>query len=374
MNLAMVLRRRRSEKLKLQRRRNWITLAASLLIHIVIFLLFPGLVVQSEPTVELLVEIVKPASAAAEKPATAPRTAPDTVPEATPAPAEPDPVVNETEPAAAPPVEDAAPQPAADVQEATNPPVEQPVTQPPRQDASDIATVQPLKPIVVEESPHQVPQQVEDVPVVAEAKPAEEKPADKPVEQPKPEPEVQPEPAPVPVEEVKPQAKPQPKPVEETSPAADPQPRPVDTPSAKPDPAPPAVPEETGSGTDTTEVTGEDDTAPEEGPPAPPPGPSEHELNLLGDYGDGARLRIRAQARNTEDNAEGTVTFEFEVARDGHLVEVKVLRTSGYSSIDNDAIEATRAAFNERAEKIPFPRDLTVASWKFVMSLKYPLW
>ena len=42
--------------------------------------------------------------------------------------------------------------------------------------------------------------------------------------------------------------------------------------------------------------------------------------------------------------------------------------------MDNDTLEATRAAFNERHEKIPFPPDVKVASWTFVMSIKYPLY
>ena len=97
-------------------------------------------------------------------------------------------------------------------------------------------------------------------------------------------------------------------------------------------------------------------------------------MRLLGEYGDAARLRIRSQARNPEQGGKGIVTFEFEVARDGHLIDVRVIRTSGYANLDNDALEATRAAFNERKEKVPFPSDVTVASWVFVMSMKYPLY
>jgi outer membrane biosynthesis protein TonB len=55
-------------------------------------------------------------------------------------------------------------------------------------------------------------------------------------------------------------------------------------------------------------------------------------------------------------------------------MDVWVVKSSGYANMDNDAMEAARAAFNDRAEKMPFPRDVTVASWVFVMSLKYPLY
>ena len=105
-----------------------------------------------------------------------------------------------------------------------------------------------------------------------------------------------------------------------------------------------------------------------------PPGPTARDLELLAEYADAARRRIRSQARNPEQGGAGTVTFEFEVARDGHLVDVAVIRSSGYSNIDNDVVEATRAAFNERREKLSFPAEVTVASWVFVMSLEYPLY
>jgi protein TonB len=116
------------------------------------------------------------------------------------------------------------------------------------------------------------------------------------------------------------------------------------------------------------------EAADETGTPGLSDGPSERELKLLSAYADVARRRIRSQARNPEHGGAGVVTFEFQVARDGHLIDVQVVRSSGYSNIDNDAVEATRAAFNDAYEKLAFPPEVTVASWVFVMSLEYPLY
>jgi TonB family protein len=113
--------------------------------------------------------------------------------------------------------------------------------------------------------------------------------------------------------------------------------------------------------------------APATGPPSPP-GPSEYELRLLGQYGDAARQRIRSQARNPEHGAEGAVKLEFEVARDGHLIDTWVYESSGHILLDNDALEATRAAFNDAREKVPFPSDVKVDRWVFQLALEYPLY
>jgi protein TonB len=112
----------------------------------------------------------------------------------------------------------------------------------------------------------------------------------------------------------------------------------------------------------------------EPGPPPAPPGPSAHELSLLGEYGDASLRRILSQARNPEARGSGTVVFEFEVARDGHLVEVRLVKSSGHQLLDDDVIDATKAAFNDDWEIIPFPDDITVDSWVFKRSVKYPLW
>jgi len=114
--------------------------------------------------------------------------------------------------------------------------------------------------------------------------------------------------------------------------------------------------------------------APNLGPPSPPPGPSEHELSLLGDYGATAAKRIRSQARNSEQGARGTVKIAFDVSNKGRLLDVRVVDSSGHNNLDNDALEATRAAFNEKHEMIPFPADVTVKQWTFTTSIKYPLY
>jgi protein TonB len=114
--------------------------------------------------------------------------------------------------------------------------------------------------------------------------------------------------------------------------------------------------------------------APDAGPPAPPPGPSAHELSLLGDYGNKALRRIKSQARNSEEGARGTVVFEFAVDRKGRLLDVRVVESSGHNNLDNDVLEAARAAFNERYEIIPFPADVSLDKWVFKKSITYPLY
>jgi TonB family protein len=95
---------------------------------------------------------------------------------------------------------------------------------------------------------------------------------------------------------------------------------------------------------------------------------------LLKAWGDKARKRIRSQARNSEEGARGTVRFEFDVSRRGRLLDVRLTTSSGYNNLDNDALEATRAAFNEAWEIVPFPDDVSVGKWTFPMDLTYPLY
>ena len=126
------------------------------------------------------------------------------------------------------------------------------------------------------------------------------------------------------------------------------------------------------------QAAGEDDAGDgsqggEVGPPGPPPGPSGYELDLLGEYGDNARRRIRMLARTPERAREqklsGKVKFQFEVAKTGKLLSVKVLDSSGHPVLDEECLEATKVA----APFGRFPRDVTVAKWKFEMTLEFPL-
>jgi protein TonB len=338
----MVLTRRRTERLARTRRRNLWLAGGSLLTHLLIFLLLPGLAVEIVPRRELLIELVPARASGAQAQTQAagqniaapdkPSAAPEAAQAETAAPTEPvavpeQPTVARAKPAKSQPEpENASPQ--------TN-------------EATSISAT----PVTVPQSP----EQVQDQPVEQEAVAVVDEPVSQPPQPGKP-------------AESKPA---------ETPPATSQQ-QPADAESDSEDSSAPEAegnPSET-EGEDTPAEAadaGGSDGEDEEGE-GPPPGPSAAELRLLGEYGDAARLRIRSQARNPEQGGEGTVTFEFEVARDGHLIDVRVVRSSGYANLDNDALEATRAAFNERAEKVPFPRDVTVASWTFVMSLKYPLY
>jgi periplasmic protein TonB len=141
-----------------------------------------------------------------------------------------------------------------------------------------------------------------------------------------------------------------------------------------PNEGPPAAPPTNNPGSGTKPAPPAGPPGPEAAAPAPPPGPSKEELSLLSGYGDAARKRIKSQARNPEAGGGGTVKFEFTVAKSGRLVDVKLVESSGYKLLDNDALEATEVAFNESHEIIPFPKGVSVGQWTFFMALKYPLW
>ncbi|MCB1221129.1 MAG: TonB family protein [Planctomycetales bacterium] len=108
------------------------------------------------------------------------------------------------------------------------------------------------------------------------------------------------------------------------------------------------------------------------GPPAAPPGPSQAELNILGDYGDAARKKIRRLVRTPERARErdikGPVTFEFELDRNGNLLSVKAIE-SPHKILEQECFEATRVA----APFGKFPPEITVKSWKFRMKLEFPI-
>lgn len=112
--------------------------------------------------------------------------------------------------------------------------------------------------------------------------------------------------------------------------------------------------------------------APETGPPAAPPGPSEAELSILGDYGDAARRKIRRLVRTPERARErdikGPVTFEFEIDREGKLISVRAIE-SAHKILEQECFEATRVA----APFGKFPKGVTVKSWKFRMKLEFPI-
>lgn len=340
MKQAMVVNRRRIERLGRTRRRDLWLAGGSLLVHVLVFLLLPGLAVDIAPHRELLIELVKARSAGAAGRSSG--VGADARSAASPADAAAD--------TAAPAQRPSQPEQPATSQSSPSTPEPQPQQSNPR---ANQATSISAAPLAVPQSS----QQVQDQQVENEAVPV----VDEPVAQPPPKPADQPEATPVqPPQEEAPQESATSEPEGSNRPVTD------------------SPEDNSATGTSQDDAAQEDaEAGNEEGDEdngGAPPGPSAAELQLLGEYGDAARLRIRSQARNPEQGGEGTVTFEFEVARDGHLIDVRVLRSSGYANLDNDALEATRAAFNERAEKKPFPRDVTVASWTFVMSLKYPLY
>jgi periplasmic protein TonB len=213
----------------------------------------------------------------------------------------------------------------------------------PGNNAADVklTPAQPAKPVA--------PKSEEKAPV--ESKPAEKQGAPNPAPQPKGDPKAEPSAGDKPA----------------AAPASAP---PVKMPKDGPPAAPPS--KNPGAGDKPAEPSGPQ--GPDTAAPSAPPGPSKQELSLLSAYGDVARKRIKSQARNPEAGGGGTVKLEFTVAKSGRLVDVKLVESSGYKLLDNDALEATEVAFNEKHEIIPFPKDVKVEQWTFFMALKYPLW
>jgi len=233
---------------------------------------------------------------------------------------------------------------------------------PPKPTVASAAPPRPSKPAAkpaASRQSNQATDVVEPAPVIAA--PPRAQPA-KP-EQPTPPPA---EPAPAPKEQ------PLPKGAEQPGPATAPP-----SPPAAPSGAQPAAPGGSSGGAAPGgggQSQGDGGSAGPPPPPPPPPGPSPHELDLLKAWGDKARKRIRSQGRNSEEGARGTVRFEFDVSRRGRLLDVRLTKSSGYNNLDNDALEATRAAFNEAWEIVPFPDDVSVDKWTFPMDLTYPLY
>jgi TonB family protein len=116
-------------------------------------------------------------------------------------------------------------------------------------------------------------------------------------------------------------------------------------------------------------------TAPNSGPPEPA-GPTAAELDLLGDYGDGLKKKIRQMARTPEiareKKHEGPVKFSFTVNQRGKLLDVSVISSPGYNELDEECREATRVASGSFP---PFPKNVTtVEKWTFTMTLTFPLY
>lgn len=373
MNDETIRRQRGAVQRAAQRRRDVLVLTASLICHALLLLILPGFAAQIKPPPVIFVQLTKPMQALGAGPkATAPKYAPQ--PQgARVGPLNPDLKKGTAQPAPTPP---GKPKPPSKTQAKAQ-------AKPQAKSVLDKPT--PAKP----------------------AAPAKVVPSAKP-------------PAHIPMLPAKPQAKPDTprvepgRPAAPAKPAAKPQPpKPSDSggsgggdkretggnagsgggsggsgtpgggsggppgdkepgPGGKPGPpgAPdkgPAAPAGSPGGTD------KPDTGPPP-PPPPPPGPSQAELNLLEDYGAKAFKRIKSQARNSEQGVRGTVVFEFDVSRKGYLLDVRVVKSSGHNNLDQDVLEAARAAFNEKYEIIPFPKDVSVDKWSFRKSIDYPLY
>ena len=152
-------------------------------------------------------------------------------------------------------------------------------------------------------------------------------------------------------------------------------------------PKPPGKAEDKTPDTPSIPATKPGDPAPANGTPATdnsakpaegekesagPPAPSALELGMLGDYGDGARKKIRMLVRTPElareQGLKGKCKFEFELRRDGTLVGIKVLESSSHAVLDEECLEATRVAASFKR----FPSGVSVDSWKFQMEIVFP--
>jgi hypothetical protein len=126
-------------------------------------------------------------------------------------------------------------------------------------------------------------------------------------------------------------------------------------------------------------------TAPDFGAPALPKGPGDGELAILGRYGDHCMEEIKKMARNPEQAREkfkgqagewGTVTFQFEVTKSGKLLDVRVLNNGGFAPLGEEVEEAVRVCgrtgkFGSWSKYGSVPM---VDSWTFKRRLKFPLY
>jgi len=332
---------------------DWLSATGSLIIHGLLLLLLPSIAVSSSPPVSLLIEIVPGdrfagGALSSEQSLAAATTSEQTEP--VPSPAAPVPQPAST-PQPSSPAREKPPQPQKPPSEQSTS-SEQPsaVNQATDVDMRDVITA-PDSPTEVADTP------VVDAPAAVEVQPHESQPN-------------------VPTPTQSPTAEEKPQEADSSSdststPEAAPEQSAPDSNNATSNAEPTAAANENGG---TNAETSNGSTAAPAGPPAAPPGPSAAELRLLNGYGDSARLRIRSQARNPEAGAEGVVTLTFEVESKGHLVSVRVLKSSGRELLDNDALDAVRAAFNDKHEIIPFPADVKVEHWVFTMKLEYPLY
>ncbi len=328
-------------------RRNGLFALISLIAHAVLVLLLPAMAAPAPVKTVLLVELeARPVPVIQHTLPTPVLPAADTAPAlpaagATPAHTTPKPQpAKQSAPAAAKPAQQPQAPQAQTAKPSTKPAPAQSAPSTPTADVK-ITPAQPAQPVA--------PKSEQKTPV--ENKPAEQQGKPNPQPEPKAEPKAAPSSGDKPAEK----------------PASAP---PVNMPKNGPPAAPPA--KDPGPGTQPAPPTGP--PGPESAAPAPPPGPSKEELGLLSVYGDAARKRVKSQARNPDAGGGGTVKFEFTVAKNGRLVDVKLVESSGYKLLDNDALEACEVSFNESHEIIPFPKGVNVEQWTFFMALKYPLW
>lgn len=123
-------------------------------------------------------------------------------------------------------------------------------------------------------------------------------------------------------------------------------------------------------------------TAPDFGAPALPTGPGDGELAILGAYGDHCMNQIKRQARNPERAREhfkgksdwGTVTFEFEVSKAGKLLDVRIVNDGGFAPLGAEVEEATRVAAQYFGSWAKYGAVASVDSWTFKRKLKFPLY
>ncbi len=328
-------------------------LTGSLLFHLIVFLLLPSFTTEAKQPIQLLIEIVKPEvkpkpvkPSGVKNPRSAAKSVNQPVDEQ-PAKQEPE-IPQET-----------VPDPAPAQLEAETPAI--------KQEQSAAATTAPI-PEMVAVPTHQ--------PVVIPP------PADPVVEQTKPEPTLDPiVEQPAPIEDAQPMPAAQQPQVQPILPApasstgnTTPSPKPAETAEATPNipekPAGGSAKPKPTDGVPEVETPGQPAIGEEES--AGPPAPSALELGMLGDYGDGARKKIRMLVRTPElareQGLKGKCTFEFELRSDGTLVGIKVLESSSHAVLDEECLEATRVAMPYKR----FPGGVSVDSWKFKMELVFP--
>jgi periplasmic protein TonB len=198
--------------------------------------------------------------------------------------------------------------------------------------------------------------------------PAAAPPAEKPATPPKPEP-APPKPRPAP-------PKPRPAPIARPAPSPEPAPAPVPAPELPPSPlgAPTPAPQPEPAVVAPPPPTAPVAAAPAAASPAAgPPGPPALDAAALNRFRSGITLQakdFKRYPRVAIDNGwEGDVLVRMSIGPDGRIAALRVARSSGYETLDRQALEMFRRA----KPRVPVPEALRGRSFDLELLAVYRL-